>query len=645
MSAPDARARIESLLLPLPRSLEFTGGELPLSSRFAVRTHPDVADERLRAAARELERELRTVRAPREAAGVRPAREVVVAVRIDSGAGAASSVRAGAYTLRVAGDAIDAAGADAAGAYYALVTLGQIARHARAAAAIPTLVVRDAPAFARRGILLDVSRDKVPTMETLFALVDLFASWKVNELQLYTEHTFAYRGHEIVWRDASPITPDEIRALGAACRARFIDLVPNQQSFGHMHRWLVHEPYRALAERPDGVEHPFSLRREPYSLCPTDEGAIAFVGGLYDQLLPHFASAEFNVGLDETFDVGTGRSADACARQGVDRVYIDYLHKIHALAAERGRVIQFWSDIVHKTPARLAEIPRDAIVLDWGYEADHPFDERARALAAAGLAFYVCPGTSAWNSFAGRTENALANLAAAAAAGRAHGALGYLVTDWGDGGHLQPLAASAVGFLAGAGRAWNAGDARLGDVRVAPLLDAHVFHDDAGVLGRAVFDLGNVYRHAGPRANNGSALFFLAVRATESLESPRLAGVTAAGLDAALAQIGAVHDSFALARSSRADARGVLAELEWECALMTFGARLGAARLRAGAADRGVARGAPIGAIPEAERAALATELSAILDRHAAIWLARNRPGGQSDSRAWLLRTLALLCV
>lgn len=43
--------------------------------------------------------------------------------------------------------------------------------------------------------MLDISRDKVPTMKTLFELVDLMASLKLNEFQLYTEHTFAFQRH------------------------------------------------------------------------------------------------------------------------------------------------------------------------------------------------------------------------------------------------------------------------------------------------------------------------------------------------------------------------------------------------------------------------------------------------------------------
>jgi len=117
---------------------------------------------------------------------------------------------------------------------------------------IPCLRIADAPALGRRGLMLDVSRDRVPTQASLFALVEQMAALKLNVLQLYTEHSFAYPGHEAVWRDASPLTPDEVRALDAFCAERGVELVPNQNSFGHMERWLRHPEYRALGELESG---------------------------------------------------------------------------------------------------------------------------------------------------------------------------------------------------------------------------------------------------------------------------------------------------------------------------------------------------------------------------------------------------------
>ena len=70
--------------------------------------------------------------------------------------------------------------------------------------------------------MLDISRDKVPTMATLLALVDKFAGWKLNHVELYLEHTFAYRNHEEVWAQASPMTGEDILKIDAFCRDRFV---------------------------------------------------------------------------------------------------------------------------------------------------------------------------------------------------------------------------------------------------------------------------------------------------------------------------------------------------------------------------------------------------------------------------------------
>lgn len=59
--------------------------------------------------------------------------------------------------------------------------------------------VVDWPDFEHRGVMLDVSRDRVWTMATLRSLVRRLAAWKVNQVQLYFEHAFQYRGHQDVW--------------------------------------------------------------------------------------------------------------------------------------------------------------------------------------------------------------------------------------------------------------------------------------------------------------------------------------------------------------------------------------------------------------------------------------------------------------
>src|SRR6185295_14483144 len=139
----------------------------------------------------------------------------------------------------------------------------------------------------------------------------------------------------------------------------------------------------------------------------------------------------------------------------------------HKLVQKHGRRMQFWGDIILQHPELIGELPKVLIALEWGYEASHPFAADTEKFARAGVPFYVCPGTSSWNAIAGRTENALGNLAAAAEHGLANGAIGYLNTDWGDSGHWQPLPVSYLGFAYGAAMSWCAESARSLDLQGA----------------------------------------------------------------------------------------------------------------------------------------------------------------------------------
>jgi hexosaminidase len=502
-------------------------------------------------------------------------------------------------------------GHDPAGLFYARQTLAQLRRLFRDS--LPCLEIRDFPDFPTRGVMLDISRDKVPTMPTLFALVDRLAEWKVNQLQLYIEHTFAYRGHEEVWRSADPMTAEEIRALDEYCKSRFIELVPNQNSFGHMERWLRHPKYLPLAEAPEGSDTPWGFRWEgPFSLCPTDPASLTLLADLYSQLLPNFSSRLFNVGCDETFDIGQGQSKDECRLRGVHQVYLDFLGRVNDLVVRHGRRTMFWGDIILKEPNLIPQLPANAIALNWGYEADHPFDAEANRFSQSGIPFYVCPGTSSWCSITGRTDNMLANQRAAAEAGIKHGAIGLLNTDWGDYGHLQYLPISFAGLAAGAAMSWCLQSNR--DLPLAHVLDAHVFEDAASVMGAAACELGNVYKAMGKQIANRSALFGILV--PSSTHRDPMEEITREGLDASLAAVDSAMRDVHRSQMKREDRALIASEFKNAAAMLRFACRKGGWKLD-----------------PSDEtQKALAHELETIAAEHRRCWLQRNRPGGLEDS-------------
>jgi len=549
-----------------------------------------------------------------------------------------------AYTLEIDRTGACIVASDLAGSVYGMLTLAQLLAASPEAPSenrisLDCVVIEDWPDFEHRGVLLDISRDRVPTMEWLYRWIDLLAGWKINQIQLYMEHTFAYRGHEEVWRHADPLTADEIRRLDAYCLERCIELVPNQNSFGHFHRWLVHEPYRALAECPEGVDHPFNETPEPFSLCAVDPRALDLLADLYDQLLPNFTSSLFNVGLDETFDLGLGRAAAACRERGRKRVYLDYLKAVDRLVELRAHRMQFWADILLENPSVIQELPPSVIPLVWGYEASHPFEEQCEILAESRLEFYVCPGTSSWNSFAGRTTNAYENLRRAALCGRDRGASGYLVTDWGDFGHMQPPSVSFPGLLVGAGCAWNsevATDLRALRKASADLLDHWAFAAPGSGLGEIVLELGDTYRHCGTEIKNGSILFFLLIFAGESMNLPRYRALTREGLESASADIDSVLTNLSTIHPSGNEGEVAKRELTWVGRMLSLACRLGRERLALG-------RDEPVANLAVEVRSELVADLIQLLEEYRSLWLLRSRGGGLSSSVRRLERLLELL--
>ncbi|MDP8944618.1 MAG: family 20 glycosylhydrolase [Actinomycetota bacterium] len=527
------------------------------------------------------------------------------------------------YRLRIADDGIDLVAGDAAGAFYGVMTLGQMLRQCEGA--LPAGEIEDSPDFPSRGVMLDISRSKVPTLETLFDLVDLFSGWKINHLELYTEHTFAYENHREVWAQASPMTGEDILRLDAYCRERFIELVPNQNSFGHMHHWLELPRYNHLAACPDGFELTLqgqTRQMPPFSLNPTDRRSVEFMGELFSELLPHFSSEKFNVGCDETWDIGRGRSASAAEERGVGRVYLDYLLDIYELVKRHRHTMHFWGDIIIQHPDLVPELPRDAVVLEWGYEADHPFDEHGAEFARSGIPFFVCPGTSSWNTIAGRTSNSLANIRNATENGLRHGASGLLNTDWGDNGHTQYLPVSYLGFAAGAAMPWCYETNRDEDFVAA--LDLHAFHDAARVMGRLSHDLGDAHKKAGPAPHNSTVLFHLLTQAPD-LAVPD--GVTVESLRQAGEHINSVVGPLESARMDREDAD------------LTRDEFANAARMMLHACNRGTAMlEGTIDSVGRREE--LASEMRTILGEHRRLWISRSRGGGLQDSESALVERL-----
>ena len=610
-------------LLPMPRQLDITEGVCAVASAGFIALNSAAAGDLL-FAARQLQAALGSGWEIVAGSGFTPAASTISLNVIPNSLAHAEGYEV-TVDCRSGGSAeISIVATSAAGIFYGVQTVRQLL--AQYGSSMPAMRLRDWPDFPNRGVMIDVSRDKVPTMETLYAQIDMLAGWKYNQIQLYTEHTFAYRQHPKVWAEASPITAEEVLLIDAYCRERFIELVPNQNTFGHMRPWLIHDEYKHLAEAPDGCNTIWGWFDEPFTLYPAEPGSLALVQSMLDELLPCFSSQQVNVGLDETIDLGEGRSKELVAEKGAGRVYLDFLLKIYQDVKRRGKTMQLWGDILMNHPELVPELPRDVVAMEWGYEAEHDFDGHSAIFAKSGIPFYVCPGTSSWRTLAGRTDNALENLRSAAESGLKHGAIGYLVTDWGDEGHWQPQSASYVPLAYGAGLAW-AFEQNV-DADAATIASAFAFGDSAETMGKLAYDLGNVYQTTGiPQYN--STILFNALQATPEVIQTHLSkedDTVEARIEATQTAIDEILGRLESAEMTVPDAPLILDEFAWAGHMLRHACK------RILWVKNGM---------DSAEAAQLATAARQLISDHHKMWHARNRPGGYQLSVARLEKMLA----
>ena len=324
---------------------------------------------------------------------------------------------------------------------------------------LPYCEIEDAPQYGNRAYLLDISCGRMPNVQTLKRLIDLLAELKYNEFQIYLEgFCFKYKELPEYTKDFDCLTGDDIEELDAYCKERFIDLVPNQNSFGHLYTWLEQDEFKDLRVGDENTN--------TGTINILLDRSFEFIDKLYSSLLPHFSSKRFNIGLDEAFGLGKYQLEEICKEKGLNNVYVSWLNKLAAHVEKKyNKKVQFWADLLMNSPGEYKNITQDATALLWGYETIKTarIEKICADLQQNGAVYYVCPGICQWACLTGRFDCMNFNLRTFAECGQKYDACGYMLTDWGlDEGHCHFPVWSLEGMALGAQYAWNVGEEQHG---------------------------------------------------------------------------------------------------------------------------------------------------------------------------------------
>ena len=375
-----------------------------------------------------------------------------------------------------------------AGLFYGAQTVKQLIRGSGKDVSLLVPTIRDWPAMAYRGLSDDWSRGPLPNMEFLKREIRTLAAFKYNIFSPYFEHTFAYASTPVSAFPGGAMTPEEGRELVEYAAKYHITIIPEQEAFGHLHHFLKFEQYSPLGETPHGAV-----------LAPVDPGSLPQIGEWFGELAKVFPGPYVHIGADETSQLGLGRTRDLVAHQGLGRVYLDFLGKIHQQLAPLNKRLLFWGDIAENSPELVGTLPKDMIAVSWHYDAQPDFTKNLEPFLKSGLETWVATGVNNWSRVYPDNNEALGNIRAFVRDGQKLGAKGMLNTVWNDDGE-GIFDENWFGVAFGGAAAWQPGES---SEEVFTASYGQAFHgDETGKISQAQQELmaaNAVLRKAGLR--------------------------------------------------------------------------------------------------------------------------------------------------
>jgi len=382
------------------------------------------------------------------------------------------------YGLIVSRQLVAIGARDNAGLVWGIQALRQLVRANAQGRSLPCLSIDDWPSLRYRGFQDDLTRGESSTLPMLESEVRLGSLLKMNFWTYYMENQYAFQKHPDIGPAGGSLLPEELRTLVDYAGRYNVEVVGNQQSFGHMEKILDLPAYKELSETP-GV------------LDPTNEATYQLLNDLYSEVAPLTSSTLFNACCDEVWSLGTGRAKPVADRIGVGALYAQHMRRVHDLLKDKyGKRMMMWGDIIGQHPESLKDIPKDTVMLAWNYDALPSFDNLIKPFADAGYDFFVCPGVSCWFRILPVFDGAVGNIQGFVRDGAKHGALGMLNTSWDDGAE-NLFNCNWHGVAWGAECAWNASTTSIDDFdrRIGGVL----FGEPGDHFGQAIKLLGKTH--------------------------------------------------------------------------------------------------------------------------------------------------------
>ena len=233
----------------------------------------------------------------------------------------------------------------------------------------------EAPLFKTNGAMFDMSRNAVMNVKSVKLLMRKMALMGLNTFMLYTEDTYEIEGYSYFGHLRGRYTKDELKELDAYALKLGIELIPCIQTLGHLD---------TLFKWPDSMR----FKDGTSTLLVGSNETYKLLDAMFKTVSECFTTKRVHVGMDETFDLGTGKYLEINGYKPRDDIFFEQMATVRELAEKYGLKPMMWSDMIFRlagksiknytdyhpdvefTPEVIAKIPKGVQPVFWDYYND-----------------------------------------------------------------------------------------------------------------------------------------------------------------------------------------------------------------------------------------------------------------------------------
>lgn len=292
--------------------------------------------------------------------------------------------------------------------------------------------------FERFGVMIDCSRNAVPSMEGLKHFFDILAKMGYNCVMLYTEDTYEVEGEPYFGYKRGRYSMAELQELDHYAASLGIELIPCVQMLAHLNQIFRWAEYKKVKDIDD-------------ILLIDDPRTMELIERIFKTLAKTFTSRKVHIGMDEAHNVGLGKYLDRHGFRNRFDLLLGHLNKVCDMAKAYGFEPMMWEDmffrLINKGPFYTKElqdfpqeiidkVPDNCTMVYWDYYTtdEEIYDSMFRLSKRLSDKVWFAGGAWVWGSMTPSNRYSMVRNAMALKYCKKHNVRNVILTMWGDNG-------------------------------------------------------------------------------------------------------------------------------------------------------------------------------------------------------------------